>query len=363
MQMLKDKSQVKLSPGYIPIKNGNTSTNSEKFQLQNRRYIGGKQKLTDWIFSIIEKECVGNSFTDIFAGTGVVSAIAAKQFKQIIVNDFLYSNYVIYQAFFGSGVWDEKKVEDIIRGYNQLNVTALRDNYFSKNFGGKYFSVNSAKLIGHIRNQLEQNRNALTEKEYHILLTSLLYSTDRIANTVGHYDAYIKKHSVADKFIMRQIEPMKIKDVLIFREDANLLAKKIKTDIVYIDPPYNSRQYSRFYHILETLTKWDNPELFGVALKPQSENMSDYCRVAAKDRFADLVKDIKTKYIVVSYNNTYASKSNSSQNKITLKEIKDILNRHGKTKVFEKEYRHFNAGNTDFNNHKEYLFVTKIKHA
>jgi len=64
----------------------------------------------------------------------------------------------------------------------------------------------------------------------------------------------------------------------------------------------------------------------------------------------------------VSYNNTYDSKSSSSKNKITLQEIEKILERKGKTKVFEKDYRHFNAGNTNFNNHKEYLFVTKVDH-
>jgi adenine-specific DNA-methyltransferase len=113
-----------------------------------------------------------------------------------------------------------------------------------------------------------------------------LYSIDKVANTVGHYDAYFKKEHVEDGFFMRPIDPIEVKNVTIFKEDTNLLAKKIKADIVYIDPPYNSRQYSRFYHVLETLTKWDKPELFGTALKPQEENMSDYCRVQAKDRLA-----------------------------------------------------------------------------
>jgi adenine-specific DNA-methyltransferase len=114
--------------------------------------------------------------------------------------------------------------------------------------------------------------------------------------------------------------------------------------------------------VLENLTKWEKPKLYGTALKPASENMSDYCRVQAKSKLAQLVNDIKAKYIVVSYNNTYDSKSNSSKNKITLHEIKDILMRKGRTKVFEKDYRHFNAGNTDFKNHKEYLFVTNANH-
>jgi adenine-specific DNA-methyltransferase len=278
------------------------------------------------------------------------------------LNDFLYSNHSIYKSFFDIGEWSQDKINSIIKSYNNINGEDLDENYFSVNFGGKFFSKNSAKIIGFVRENIEENRENLTEREYYMLISSLLYSTDKIANTVGHYDAYFKKEFVKDNFFMRPIDPIKVRSALIFREDANSLAKKIQTDIVYIDPPYNSRQYSRFYHVLETLTKWDKPKLHGVALKPEPENMSDYCRVSAKDRFAELVNDINAKYLVVSYNNTYESKSNSSQNKITLEEIKNILNKRGKTKIFEKDYRHFNAGNTDFNNHKEYLFVTNTNH-
>jgi len=293
----------------------------------------------------------------------VVSAVAARHYDEIILNDFLHSNYAIYQAFFGNGEWDKNKIENIIKDYNNIDGGDLENNYFSTNFGGKYFSHNSAKIIGFIRENIQENKSNLTDKEYYILIASLLYSIDKVANTVGHYDAYFKKEHVEDGFFMRPIDPIEVKNVKIFKEDTNLLAKKIKADIVYIDPPYNSRQYSRFYHVLETLTKWDKPELFGTALKPQEENMSDYCRVQAKDRLAELVKELNAKYLVVSYNNTYDSKSNSSKNKITLQQIKDILSAKGKTKVFEKDYRHFNAGNTDFKNHKEYLFVTTVNHA
>ncbi len=346
--------KIKESYFYIP------QIKKNHFQLHNRRYIGSKHKLIEWIFSIVNKECEGNSFADIFAGTGVVSAIAAKHFKKIILNDFLYSNYAIYQAFFGNSVWDKNKTDNIIKDYNNISCEDLEDNYFSDYFGGKYFGHNSSKIIGFIRENIEENKNNLTNREYYMLIASLLYAVDKIANTVGHYDAYFKKEHINDDFFMKPIDPISVEEVSIFREDANLLVKKIKADVVYIDPPYNSRQYNRFYHVLETLTKWDKPKLHGVALKPDPENMSDYCRSNAKNRLAELVIDIDSRYLVVSYNNTYDSKSNSSRNKITLQEIKKILQRKGKTKVFEKDYRHFNAGNTNFNNHKEYLFVTKV---
>ena len=331
-------------------------------QLHNRRYIGNKHKLIEWIFSIINKECSGNSFADVFAGTGAVSAVATKHFKKVLLNDFLHSNYIIYRAFFGKEAWDKNKIDSIIKSYNNIYGGDLEDNYFSKNFGGKFFSNNSAKIIGFIRENIEENKNNLTEREYFMLIASLLYTADKIANTVGHFDAYFKKDFVNDSFFMKPIDPIDTQEISIFQEDTNVLAKKIKADVVYIDPPYNSRQYSRFYHVLETLTKWDKPKLYGVALKPDPENMSDYCRANAKEKFAELVRDIDAQFLVVSYNNTYDSKSNSSKNKITLQEIEKILQAKGKTKVFEKNYRHFNAGNTNFNNHKEYLFVTKNQH-
>jgi len=329
------------------------------YSITNRRYTGSKAKLVEWIMPLINKECQGGVFADIFSGTGVVAAAASRSFKSIIVNDFLYSNYASYKAFFENGIWGKRKLTKIIKKYNLISPDKLNQNYFSENFGGKYFSKETAKIIGFIREDIEKRKNLLTEKEYYIILISLLYAADKMANTVGHYDAYIRKEPVEKKFVMKLVEPISVKKVSIFREDANVLARSLKADVVYIDPPYNSRQYSRFYHLLETLTKWDNPKLYGVALKPPPENMSDYCRVSATERFSDLINALDCRHIVVSYNNTYNSKSNSSQNKIRLEKIRTILNSRGHTKVFKKAYRFFNSGKTNFNNHQEYLFITK----
>ena len=331
------------------------------FHIHSRRYIGNKYKLLDWIFSIIHRECKGDSFADIFAGTGVVAMRAVRDFRQIIINDFLYSNYAIYKAFFGQGQYDYKKMMHIIDGYNDLEGDHLEENYFSTHFSGKYFTKNTARLIGYIRGDIECKRMTLTAKEYYFLLASLIYASDKIANTTGHYDAYIKKPINERGFVMKPIIPCcSIKDISIFRNDANQLVRKIKADVTYIDPPYNSRQYSRFYHLLETLIKWDKPKLYGTALKPLPENTSEYCRIGARHRFSDLISNLETKYIVVSYNNTYVSKSSSSKNKITLEQITSILEKRGKTKIFETGYRHFTTGRTDFENHKECCFVTYV---
>jgi adenine-specific DNA-methyltransferase len=95
-------------------------------------------------------------------------------------------------------------------------------------------------------------------------------------------------------------------------------------------------------------------------LKPAPENNSIYCTTKAKDAFEDLAVQLNTNFIVVSYNNTYKSKSHSSENKIHLEEIEHILNKCGETKVFECSHRFFNTGKTEFDDHKELLFITRV---
>lgn len=331
------------------------------FKIFNRRYTGSKAKLTEWIMKNVDKYCSGESFADIFAGTGVVAYAASKKYKKIILNDLLFSNNIIYKAFSGNEKIDEKKVKKYVDKFNNLKYEEVTDNYFEKNFGNKYFDDKSARKIGFIRDYIEKEKTKLSEKEYNILIASLIYSVDRIANTVGHYDAYFKKTVERKKFIFELIDyEDSMSNSEIYREDANNLVHKIKADIVYIDPPYNSRQYSRFYHVLETLTKWDKPTLYGVAMKPKSENMSEYCKVGARKQFSNLINNLTCKYIVVSYNNTYSSKSNSSKNKIELSFIEKELNNIGKTVVISKSHQFFNAGKTDFKDHKEYLFITTV---
>ena len=330
-------------------------------KLESRRYIGCKAKLTDWIFELVQKETHNvQSFCDIFAGTGSVSNKAVSLYDRVIINDFLYSNHVIYTAFFAKGEYNEEKIVNLLDAFNNIDPSCIKDNFFSINYGDKYFDMTSAKLIGHIRDVIEDIKPILSEKEYCVLLASLMYSMDKIANTLGHFEAYIKKKIEPKKFIMRIIDVKQFEGVEIFQRDSNELSREIHTDLVYMDPPYNSRQYSRFYHVYEVLVKWDKPELKGAARKPAEENMSDYCRVKALSAFTDLIAHIDTKYIVVSYNNTYKSKSSSSENKIKLEEIEDVLNKCGTTKVFTHSHNPFNAGKTEFEDHKEYLFITEV---
>lgn len=337
------------------------------FSIENRRYIGNKSKLNDWIMPIIQSNTHNaHSFCDLFAGTGTVAAAAlslrntenSPLYQKVILNDLLFSNYAIYNAFFAKGQFSVRKLQSLLDEWNAAKIT--EDNWFSENYGNTYFASEVARKAGYIRQQIEDYRSHLSDKEYFILLASLIYSLDRLANTVGHFEAYIKKPTDKNDLQLQLIEAQSFDTVEIYQEDSNRLARRIQADIVYIDPPYNSRQYSRFYHVYETLVKWNKPELFGVARKPAPENMSEYCSSRAYDALRDLIDRLQAKYIAVSYNNTYNSRSKSSQNKISLEQIETLLQTKGKTQVFTHQYNAFNSGKTHLKDHKEYLFFTTV---
>lgn len=332
------------------------------YNLQNRRYIGNKFKLLSFIDSVIETEgLVFSSFADLFAGTGVVSEHFLNFGKKVIINDNLYANFVFYQAWLSNGFFDKDKINGLIKYYN-TSTDFIVDNYFSDNFSNTYYSYEDAKKIGSIREHLEFIKDTLTPREYYIILASLLYTADKIANTVGHFEAFLGRQPVTKGVELQMLNLKKYKNTPdIYQDNANLLAKHIKADLVYLDPPYNARQYVNFYHLLENLAEWKKLSVAGKTLKmPRKEKMSQYSTAKAKQALGELIKSLNTKYILLSYNNTYVANSGASINKITEQDIVSMLESVGHVKKFDTNYRFFNSGKTNFDNHKEILYLCTL---
>lgn len=333
-----------------------------KLLINNRRYTGSKSALLNEIYESIKiyhKE--KTTFADLFAGTGTVSAFMLKKGMNVIVNDTLKSNYVAYNAWLSNEKYDIKKIINIIDKYNKIDSKRLSDNYFSKIYGGKYFSLDDSKKIGYIRDKIEKEK--INKREKNILISSLMYSADKIANTVGHFEHFLSKKPDTKGVILRLPAIEKHKgDVKIYNEDANKLVKKIKCDIAYIDPPYNARQYINFYHVLENLVRWEKPTEFeGSSMKFKRNNLkSEYSRSKAPIVLEDLIDNLEAKVIVVSYNNTYSAKSSASNNKISEQELKRILSKKGKVSVKEVDHKFFNSGKTNFLKHKEKIYICKV---
>ena len=226
-------------------------------KINNRRYLGNKYKLLPFITEVIEKECENvNTVADIFAGTGAVASAFTD--RKIITNDIMYSNYICHVAWFSSEDYSEDKIIDLIVYYN--NKVVEQDNYMSENFADTYFSLEDCRKIGFIRQDIEDRfkKGKINTRERALLITSLLYAMDKIANTCGHYDAYRKgaefeKH--LELYVPQPDENLNENNVC-YNMDTNELVPNIEADLVYIDPPYNSRQYCDAYHLLENVARW-----------------------------------------------------------------------------------------------------------
>ncbi|PIP51424.1 DNA adenine methylase [Candidatus Berkelbacteria bacterium CG_4_10_14_0_8_um_filter_35_9_33_8] len=332
--------------------------------IAQRRYLGSKTKLLSFIDSIIEKENIEfDSFADIFAGTGTVANHFYNRSK-IIVNDILDSNSHIYSAFFGKDEIREEKLRERLKHYNDIEVKKYDENYFSQNFSNTYFDAENAKKIGIIRDDIEKlfEKKIITNREKSYLLTALIYALDRIANTVGHYDAY-RKIDIPNKKLF--LLPLDITNsqftAEIYKDDANELVKKIKTDVVYIDPPYNSRQYSDAYHLLENITTWKKEMVYGVAKKiDRSHIKSKYNMKSAGVAFGDLIDNIDAKYILVSYNDMGTSGNVRSQSRISDHEILSALKRRGDVQIYETDFKQFTTGKSSKDDLKERIFLCKV---
>lgn len=340
------------------------SSELEPLHIENRRYLGSKSRMLDFIDKTIQPYMNDiKSVADIFAGTGVVSDFFSRKYHtKLLINDILHSNYVSYITWFDNHQISLDKIKKYLIQLNNLDSENV-EGYVTQNFGGKYFSVENSHKIDAIREQIEKY-NDINYREKAFLLTSLLYAMDGVANTVGHYDAYLKQRQVLKPLELKlPMVQTDLQDNQIYRENANLLVRNIKADLVYIDPPYNSRQYGDAYHLLENIIRWHKPKVVGVAKKMENREdvKSKYSTRKAPEAFEDLIQHIQAKYILVSYNNM-AKKGNSRSNaKISNQEIIDILTRKGKVEIFNTPFQPFSSGKSHIINHKELLYLCKVK--
>ncbi len=338
----------------------------EYFRINNRRYLGNKYKLLEWIRQVVDENCedVGSVF-DVFSGTGSVSSAFLD--KLLVVNDMMYSNYLAALCWFSPEAVDRERLAELIDFYNGYDASQ-EVNYMSENFADTYFNGYACRKIGFIREHIEAlyRNDGINARERASLVTSLLYAMDRISHTCGHYDAYIRDGKYTGELVMRMPEnDYEVNEGnQIFCMDSNGLAPEVAVDLAYLDPPYNSRQYCDAYHLLENVARWERPEVFGVARKMDRRDMkSRYCKdSSAKEAFRDIVMNLRCRYIMLSYNDSGKKLKARSNAKLSDEDIMEILAERGEVEVFAKRYKGFDAGKSDVNkDNRERLFLCTVR--
>ena len=308
-------------------------------------YIGSKQSLLDFLETTIEeftgyKEGDSFVFGDLFAGTGVVGQRYKEKGHSVISNDIQYYSYVLNKHY----IENIPELDDsLLEYFNNLNPVKgfIYNNYCEGSGSGRnYFTNENGMKCDAVRIELERLYRAgeINDNLYFYYLASLINSIDKYANTASVYGAFLKhiKKPAQKEFILELLPVGNGNIGKVYNEDINELIKKVGGDVLYIDPPYNNRQYCSNYHVLETIAKYDTPKLRGVTgLRDETYQKSKYCsKRTVIDIFEDLIKNADFKYIILSYNN---------EGLMDLKTIKDIMSKYGKYDFFTKEYRRFKA--------------------
>lgn len=328
-------------------------------------YIGSKRSLIPFLKAVIE-DVVGTDlhekvFCDIFAGTGIVGSTFKPQVKKVIANDWEYYSYVLNRNYIGNHLEMADK-EDWLAKLNQLE--GVEDGFIYKNYckgsdsGRQYFSDENGKRIDAIRIQIERWRKSkeISEDLYFFLLASLIESADKLANTTSVYGAFLKHlKRTANKplIITPAVYSVNENTHEVYCQDANSLVKNIEGDILYLDPPYNSRQYGANYHLLNTIAEYKDFAPRGkTGLREYLR--SSYCgKKTVLPAFESLIKNSNFKYIILSYNN---------EGLMTLKDVESVMSRYGHYDYVSQEYQRYRADKENMRNHKadhtvEYLHI------
>jgi adenine-specific DNA-methyltransferase len=248
------------------------------------RFIGSKENLIPFITQTIENLGIsGTVFFDIFSGTTRVAQHFKKMGYHIISNDNLYFSYLLQRTYIENntvplflrlvpwlrekGTYDGSKMgaENVVDFLN--NADAVK-GYVFENYArdGKchrmYLSNENAQKIDSILSLIElwRQNDLISEMEESILKTALIEAIPFVSNISGTYGAYLKHWDERAFKPLTLTVPQFIlstKQHYCFQKDANELIKDFDTDILYLDPPYNTRQYISNYHVLETIARND----------------------------------------------------------------------------------------------------------
>ena len=305
------------------------------------RYLGNKGLLCHSIVEEIQKRVSGKDakILDCFGGTGCVSSALLKTFKNVSNCDINYYAHILCYARLK--VPQSTDVSELIKNLNVLLPTCgLVTKYYSPDANRKYFTKENAMKIDAMRVEIEKwhTKGTISHDQYMLLLANLLEAVSRFSNIPGTYGAF------NENWDTRALKPFTIEEHIELSEntgqnsyhgDTKDFLNNEKYDVLYMDPPYNNRNYATYYHVLEFIAKYDD----AIEIKdnktgtPMSVVGSSWCsKTKCIEEITYYIENTKSNLVVLSYNN---------EGIIPCEYIENLFKKYGTYELVEIDHKRF----------------------
>jgi len=327
------------------------------------KYLGSKRLLTHTITAAFADLEQGSEVLDLFSGTSRVSQALKKIGMAVTANDHNTYAHTIARCYVEADrqTW-EPQVSAIIA---DLESVEPAPGWFTRTYceDSRFFHPDNGGRIEAMRNRIDELQ--LAEPLRSIALVSLMEAADRVDSTTGLQMAYLKKWAArATRPIALRVPQMLDGHGHALCADAVEAAGQFKGQAAYLDPPYNQHSYRSNYHIWETLVRWDEPEVYGIACKRidcRTEKSDFNSRRRIVEAFSNVIDALDVERIVVSFNN---------EGYLPREKIEGILSRKGHVHTAEFDFKRYvgatigvhnlkgeKVGKVSHTRNKELLFV------
>lgn len=270
------------------------------------KYLGSKRALAGVLGTLAEGSGARTA-VDLFTGTTRVAQEFKRRGLLVTAADLASYSEVLARCYVAtdSGAVDAAELDALLA---ELNALPGVRGYVTETFceRARFFQPHNGQRIDAIRERLVELAG---HRLYPVLLTALMEAADRVDSTTGQHMAYLKDWAPRASNELRLRAPALLPGTgVAVRGDALEVVRSLPAaDLIYLDPPYNQHRYFNYYHIWETLVRWDSPPHYGVACKREdarSERRGSAfnSRRTMPSALAAVITQARAEVVMVSYN-------------------------------------------------------------
>jgi adenine-specific DNA-methyltransferase len=238
------------------------------------KFIGSKALLVSQIVAQIQLRFGTETplrVIDCFTGTTRVAQAFRQQGWEVQSSDLSWAAEAYAEAFLRRTAESGARIPALLQRLREIGASATQEGWLTKHYcdvsgatGGlvRMWQRKNGIRADAVRDAIAawETAGEITEHEAMILVTCLIFALDRVDNSVGIQQAYLKtwaKRTENDLDLQDVVYPIgPIGKHLV----GDCLALDYESaDVAYLDPPYSSHSYASYYHIWDSITRWDKP--------------------------------------------------------------------------------------------------------